>query len=189
MDTTYPGWTSVRPENDAERFTDRSNERQSLFEKVKSLHGSSEINPVLWAFLQIADIDEVKEATRSKHSWKSTAYLANPAMDAIRLWKQKPETKIGAPSAVTSLQQSSSHATSPSPAIESRTRSKRKRSVQDSSLGRSKNVAALCKERDSGLCAVSRMVAIDAAHIYPWCAFGEKSTERVKKFWDILQMF
>jgi hypothetical protein len=33
------------------------------------------------------------------------------------------------------------------------------------------------------------MVAIDAAHIYPWCAFGEKSTERVKKFWDILQMF
>jgi hypothetical protein len=101
MDTTYPGWTSVRLENDAERFTDRCNKRQSLFEKVKSLHRSSEINPVLWAFLQIADIDQVKEATRSNYSWKPTAYLANPAIDAIRLWRQQPETKIGALSAVT----------------------------------------------------------------------------------------
>jgi hypothetical protein len=196
MDTTYPGWTSVRPENDAERFTDRSNERQSLFEKVKSLHGSSEINPVLWAFLQIADIDEVKEATRSKHSWKSTAYLANPAMDAIRLWKQKPEAKNGTPSGITSLKQPSSHAMSPSPlppsaaaTEESRTRSKRKRGVQDSSLGRSKIVAARCKERDHNLCAVSRMAAIDAAHIYPWCAFRDKGKERVEGFWSILWMF
>jgi len=196
MDTTYPGWTSVRPENDAERFTDRSNERQSLFEKVKSLYESSEINPVLWAFLQIADIDQVKDATRSNYSWDSTAYLANPAMDAIRLWKQKPEAKNGTLSGITSLKQSSSHAMPSSPLPPSaaateewRTRSKRKRGVQESSLGRSKIVAARCKERDNNLCAVSRMAAIDAAHIYPWCAFGDKGTERVKGFWSILRMF
>lgn len=54
---------------------------------------------------------------------------------------------------------------------------------------RDREIVERCKERDHGLCVVSRISSVDACHLYPWCAFGGKDPDRVGNFWDILRMF
>ncbi|KAF1833501.1 hypothetical protein BDW02DRAFT_623475, partial [Decorospora gaudefroyi] len=194
-------WTNVRPEGDGERFTQRSNERRQLFEEAKNRGNHTDLSPVTWAFFQVADLKRVKQHVYNDDVWKlvvENGPYDEIFLDVVRLWKQAPvaKTKMSTGTTSHSITTNSNKApSSPAPpnvATQTSTRStrlKRKHGGQEFSLARSANVAARCKERDSNLCAVSRMGAIDAAHIYPWCAFGSGGTERVNNFWRVLSMF
>ncbi|KAL6158938.1 hypothetical protein ACJQWK_03470 [Exserohilum turcicum] len=50
MDTVAPGWTNVRPEEDSQRFTQRSAERRQLFLQLKSLRHQTDLPSITWAF-------------------------------------------------------------------------------------------------------------------------------------------
>ncbi|KAI4636778.1 hypothetical protein J4E93_010903 [Alternaria ventricosa] len=164
MDATNFGWTSVRPESDEERFGMRSQERQTAFDKIEAEHSTIEIDRVLWAFCQFADLDFVEKLAASDDAWKRGTNLSHAAMDAVRLWQQKPEVKndVAFSNAVASV--SRPHTAS---GKASRTRSGRSEGDQEASLGRSAVVAARCKDRDGNLCAVSRTKGAEAVSKIP----------------------
>jgi len=154
MDATNIRWTSIRPESDEERFGMRSQERQAAFDKIEAERSSIEIDRVLWAFCQFADLDFVEKLAASDDAWNRGTDLLHAAIDAVRLWQQKPELKndVAFSNAVTPV---SRPPTASGKA--SRTRSGRSEGGQEASTGRSAVVAARCKERDGILCAVSRL--------------------------------
>ena len=99
MDTVAQGWTNVRPEEDGQRFTERSAERRQLFLKLQSLHPQPVFPSITWAFLQIADIEVIREAVQS-HLFRQSLTdrdlrLARErkALDTILLWSQKQPRK------------------------------------------------------------------------------------------------
>jgi len=155
MDATNIGWTSVRPESDEERFGMRSQERQAAFDKIEAERSSIEIDRMLWAFFQFARLDFVELLAASDVVWNAeTDFLrTNAAIDAVRLWQQKPEVKNNVAFSNAVAPVSRPHTAS---GKASRTRSGRSEGGQEASLGRSAVVAARCKDRDGNLCAVSR---------------------------------
>lgn len=206
MDTVAQGWTNVRPEEDGQRFTERSAERRQLFLKLQSLHPQPVFPSITWAFLQIADIEVIREAVQS-HLFRQSLTdrdlrLARErkALDTILLWSQKQPRKDPTAASATSTH-SQFKTVSNQPPSKSRllnanilAGSKRTRSGHiiggpEYSVGRHDGVRSNCKKRDGYLCAVSRMAEIDAAHIYPWCGLGGQNEERVVRFWDTLKMF
>lgn len=200
MDSVYQDWHDVRPENDVDSFTERSDERRQAFEEARALGRNTALAPVTWAFLQVADLEQVRLNIRRISKWDDLqVHNHRRVLDAVRLWRQKPAAKdvtagnaTPAPSrqiAASSQPPSTSSSASVAPDSTSRTRSKRKRGQQEYSLARSPTVAQSCKQRDGNQCAVSKMGEIDAAHIYPWCAFGDEDTLRVGRFWQVLEMF
>jgi hypothetical protein len=162
MDTMDLGWTDVRPERDEERFGVRSTERQAVFDKARNERSSMEVDQVLWAFLQFADLDYVKEMTSSDYAWESArdSVRVSAAMDVVRLWQQKPEAKNDGASTDAKSPAPRTHTTISN--AKSRTRSGRTEGGHQASIGRSPVVAARCKERDGGLCAVSRTKGVEA---------------------------
>ncbi|EOA86497.1 hypothetical protein ACJQWK_08628 [Exserohilum turcicum] len=203
MDLVIPSWKDVRPEDDNERFTQRSDERRQLFEQARDLGRRIDLPPVSWAFFQIANLEKIREIVQSESLWKCFAdedsWFEPKTVDVVRLWQQKSAATTMTASNATSPTSSrftpfnqvpSSPLRTMSPQTStSRTRSKRKHGSRESSPARSPDVAARCKKRDGNLCVVSRMGATDAAHVYPWCAFGGENGERVKDFWKVLGMF
>ena len=209
-------WVSCVPEDDVESFTERSEERRQVFKEAATRLPTTELSPLVWAFLQVGDLERVKEIAQNKASWISVkdnsgdeAALEYKAKDAVLLWKQRPEAKLmttmgstptpgkrsfsGAFSGRSTL--SNQSPTSPlrsqvaSPASETRTRSGKPLGGPTYSPQRDRRIAERCKERDQGLCVVSKLGAVDACHVYPWCAFGGKDQKRVARFWGILRMF
>jgi len=206
MDSVLPGWTNVRPEADEEGFTQRSTERRQLFEETKARRPCTELPPVVWALFQVGDLEQVKTIAQTDTLWMLFADCEYPdgptsfegdSLDMVRLWKQKPAERTKAATPKRPIPEDSFNPVPSSPlrpdvatqTSSHSTRSKRKHGMTEYSPMRSVAVAARCKERDGNLCAVSRMEAIDAAHIYPWCAFGEENTDRVRNFWKVLKMF
>ncbi|XP_014561619.1 hypothetical protein COCVIDRAFT_86575 [Bipolaris victoriae FI3] len=206
MDTVRQGWTNVRPEEDGQGFTERSAERRQLFQNLKSLHRQTKLPSITWAFLQIADIEVIREVVQSRLAWRCFAEdehrlaTEKKALDTIRLWSQKqPEKTPTAASATPIHSQSKTVSNQPTStsrllntnilAGSKRTRSGNVIGGQEYSVGRHEGVRSNCKKRDGNLCAVTRLAEIDAAHIYPWSGFGGQNEERVVNFWDTLKMF
>jgi len=178
MDATYIGWTSVRPESDEERFGMRSKERQAAFDKIEAERSSIEIDRVLWAFFQFARLDFVELLAAEDAFWNAETDVVrtNAAMDAIRLWQQKP----GANNDVASSNASVPVSRPPTASGKaSRTRSGRSEGGQEASLGRSAVVAARCKDRDGNLCAVSRTKGAEAVSEIPVRIVCETTTDFV----------
>jgi len=196
-------WVSCMPEDDVESFTERSEERRQVFEDA-ARRLDTEISPLVWAFLQVGGLEQVKDIAHSEYSWRTVkapreSIFECEAKDAVLLWKQRPAAKTDTTPASTKRSFSGAFSNqSPSsplrtqaavPTAETRTRSGKPIGGPEYSPRRDRGVAERCKERDHGLCVVSRVGAVDACHIYPWCAFGGKDQERVRGFWDILRMF
>jgi hypothetical protein len=84
-------------DDDIERFTERSKERRQLFEDAATSLPTSEISRVLWAFLQVADLEKVRELTSNNSMWKmikgdlAPGFLETDALDAVLLWSQRKE--------------------------------------------------------------------------------------------------
>ncbi|KAF2249690.1 hypothetical protein BU26DRAFT_593003 [Trematosphaeria pertusa] len=206
MDSVYPGWENLRPEGDAESFTQRSSERRQLFDEAKRLGRYTGLHSIVWAFLQVADLEQVKQYVQDGILWDRLAdplaasFIEVRAKDVVLLWKQEPAAKEKTATGATSPHSVSDKSSNPfpssplrtqaaTPSDTSPTRSKSRLGGREFSPTRVESVADRCKERDGHLCAVSRMAAVDAAHIYPWCAFGGKTPKRVVNFWDVLRMF
>jgi hypothetical protein len=197
-------WNDCCPEQGAEGFSERSTERRQVFEDAASRLDTG-IPPSMWAFLQVADLEHVKNFTHSEVSWNTVkegqwSIHSSKSKDALRLWKQQPEEKemddtAPAPKRTHSKafsnnasSQSQSHS-SEIPASETRTRSGRPLGVPEGSVRRDVGIAKRSKERDGNLCVISGMGAAQACHIYPWCAFGAQSSNRVASFWSVLELF
>ena len=190
------GWVSCRPEDDAERFSERSDERRQLFEDASRRLPTASLSPLLWAFFQVGDVESLQELCVNKASWNNVfnelyeSGFGKKAKDAIRLWRQAgPEkdttlipskrsasTAFGRPTTLSPA----SRLQATSPADPSRTRPP---------TPRSGTIAKQCKQRDR-VCVVSRQGALEACHIFPHCAFGGgDSNKRVADFWSILRWF
>ncbi|KAG9192777.1 hypothetical protein G6011_11511 [Alternaria panax] len=139
MDTSFPGWKSVRPESDGESFTERSGARREIFERATRTRGPLERNPLLWTFFQIADVEQVRASFENEQAWAvMKMFVSQPGaalvVDVVRLWKQNLEAKNKTTNGISSMAPSSSNATptsTPRPSTatidDGRTRSKRKR--------------------------------------------------------------
>ncbi|KAL1607695.1 hypothetical protein SLS60_002630 [Paraconiothyrium brasiliense] len=199
-----PSWTDCCPEQDVERFSERSTERRQVFQDAATRLDTG-ISPSIWAFLQVADLERVKQITQNEFSWDtmtedSISTYPSQAKDALRLWKQRPEERgtedtTPAPKR-THSKAFSNNASSKSPShrsqmptSETRTRSGKPLGAPEGSVRRDVGIAKRSKERDGNLCVISGMSAAQACHIYPWCAFGAQSTDRVANFWGVLRLF
>ncbi|KAL1796795.1 hypothetical protein ACET3X_005335 [Alternaria dauci] len=206
MDTVDQGWTNVRPEEDAQRFTERSDERRQLFLRLKSVYRDTNFPSILWAFLQVASIERIREMVHNhgfRNNFREGGHreaTERQALDAILLWSQKQLRKDpAATSATPTHSQPKTVSNQPSSksrllqanilAGHKRTRSGSMIGGKEYSVGRHDGVRSNCKKRDGNFCAVSRMAETDAAHIYPWCGFGGQNEERVVNFWDTLKLF
>ncbi|OAL49285.1 hypothetical protein IQ07DRAFT_645257 [Pyrenochaeta sp. DS3sAY3a] len=49
------------PEDDVESFTERSEERRQVFKEAATRLPTTELSPLVWAFLQVSDLECVKE--------------------------------------------------------------------------------------------------------------------------------
>ncbi|KAL5446551.1 hypothetical protein PMIN06_007723 [Paraphaeosphaeria minitans] len=63
-------WIDCRPEHGIEAYSERSTERRQVFEDAASRLDLACLPPSVWAFLQVADLDSVKELTLMDVSWK-----------------------------------------------------------------------------------------------------------------------
>ncbi|KNG49415.1 hypothetical protein TW65_03585 [Stemphylium lycopersici] len=203
VDPALPVWHNVRPEADEENFTQRSEARRNLFEEARMNGQYTMLDPTVWAFLQVGDLDKVK--IKIQRHWEFLAsdepdfssQVTDGILDAVRLWRQGTEVKSGKRKAEMLSAESSTAAPetprpsrlllhdTPSPLG---LRPNRRLGTPQYSVNRSDSVKILTKKRDGNLCAISRMGAVDVAHIYPWCAFGEKQ-KKTKNFWQTLAMF
>lgn len=192
------------PEDDVDHFTERSTKRGQLFDDAAQRLPTTKLSPVLWSFLQICDLEKLKNLTQNTESWNNIyrevrmALSEYEAIDAVRLWKQYPQIKGGA---VTPTKRSLPRTTSnqspslplslqsASPTNMSRTRSAKPLGGPEHSPVRNRQVAERCKKRDHDLCVISRISAVEACHIYPWYAFGGRDSTRVENFWMTLRMF
>lgn len=199
-----PSWTDCRPEQDVESYSERSTERGKVFADAASRLDIL-IPPSTWAFLQVADLERVKLITQNEVSWKTMqlgtlASISSIVNDTLRLWKQRPEERRAedttpAPKR-THSRAFSDNASSPSRThrsqhkiSETRTRSGISLGAPGGSVRRDVMIAKRSKERDGDLCVISRMGAVQACHIYPWCAFESQNSDRVANFWEVLRMF
>ncbi|KAF9731677.1 hypothetical protein PMIN01_10694 [Paraphaeosphaeria minitans] len=159
-------WIDCRPEHGIEAYSERSTERRQVFEDAASRLDLACLPPSVWAFLQVADLDSVKELTLMDVSWKmmiSEGGWASRVKDALLLWKQRPVEKdtddaVPAPKRTHSRAFSSNAPSltqsqrSQIPASETRTRPGRPLGVPEGSVRRDVNIAERCKERDDNLC-------------------------------------
>ena len=168
MGSVYPSWLDLRPEDDAERFTERSEERRQLFEHAKSLGRHTALHPVVWAFLQVADLEIVKSYVDNYREWVGLvgdplgpSYFELRAKDVVRLWKQEPSDKGKMPGGAILAHSASPLPSRPAtPTQISNTRSKSRVGGREYSPSRSEMVARLCKERDGNRCVVSRLSGV-----------------------------
>lgn len=197
-------WIDCCPEQGSEAYSERSTERRQVFEDAVSRLDTS-VPPSIWAFLQVANLEQVKQFAVSQVYWNmlkegrwSTHFKM--AKDALRLWKQRPEEKetddIAPAPKRTHSKAFSSNAPSQSqstlsqiPAPATRTRSGRALGDPECSVRRDVKIVKRSKERDGNLCVISGIGAAQACHIYPWCAFGAQSLTRAANFWEVLRMF
>lgn len=189
-------WQLCMPENEIENFTERSDERRQLFEDAASRLPTKELSPLAWAFFQVGDLERLRSLSRDLDTWQlGETLLEYEAKDCVLLWKQHSAEKDASTSSKRShgaaFNQPSrslrSRVTSQSDS--SRTRSGRSLGCREYSPVRDRRVAEKCKERDHGLCVVTKVSGIDACHVYPWCAFGGRYPDRVKRFWNVLRNF
>ncbi|KAJ4285961.1 hypothetical protein N0V90_013527 [Kalmusia sp. IMI 367209] len=204
-----PAWIDCSPELEAECFSERSAERTRIFQDAaKRL--DTKMSPSLWAFLQAADLEIVKEATHTDYTWSLVQKISSKsfcnAADALRLWRQEPELKTkgdngpeengpeGTEPPFTTpapkRRHSEAFGSDASPGTRA-TRSAKKLGTPGGSVRRDTKVKHLCKERDSKVCAITGIgpTTIEACHIYPFSAFGSNNPNRVDRFWDVLKMF
>lgn len=199
-------WIDCCPEQGEEAFSERSTERRQIFEDAAA-RLDTEISPSTWAFLQVADLELVKQIAGSDWAWKQVqegkaSGFPSKAKDALLLWKQRPEEKETDDTALapkrTHSRAFSSNASpqslspsyrSPISASEPRSRSGMPLGVREGSVRRDVKIAKRSKERDGNICVISGMGAVQACHIYPCCAFGAQSSNRVANFWNVLELF
>ncbi|KAI9691941.1 MAG: hypothetical protein M1822_008014 [Bathelium mastoideum] len=196
-------WVYCMVEDDVEHFSERSNERNQFFEETANHLPVTQLSPLLWAFFQVGDLEALKDIAHSKVSWdnvyceEDVALSERRALDAIRLWKQHSAGKDTTASNKRSYSEAMHRPTQSSP-LQSlpinpsdlpRTRSGKSSQSPEYSPVRDRKIAELSKERDHGLCVVSRISGVNACHLYPWCAFGGKDPNRIRRFWAILRTF
>jgi hypothetical protein len=92
-------WVSCMSDDDSvERFSERSDARERLFRCAPSRLNATQLSSPIWAFLQVGDLETVRDLTRSKGAWEAV-YLSDDenglalnehrAKDAICLWAQR----------------------------------------------------------------------------------------------------
>lgn len=194
------------PNDGVERFSERSEERRQFFEETVARFPDTRISPLLWALFQIADLEKLRKFTLNELAWMniSLGVESEPSvcerysLDTFRLWRQRSVAKDSTPA---SSKRSCSDPFRPPthfsplrsrPTIPTdlpRTRSGKSLEGSEHSPVRDRKIAQRCKERDSGLCVVSRIGGVEACHLYPRCAFGGRNPGQVKHFWTLLRMF
>lgn len=82
------------PDSDVEVFTERSDERRQIFEDAASRLPTTELSPLVWAFLQVCDLDSVNSFALNETAWKLVKLeaLGDSTLDiltraTILLWK------------------------------------------------------------------------------------------------------
>lgn len=65
-------WVSCMPEDDVESFTERSDERSHVFEDAATRLSTAKLSPLVWAFLQVGDLEMVKMTTQNNVSWNAS---------------------------------------------------------------------------------------------------------------------
>jgi hypothetical protein len=200
-------WIDCMPEDGVEGFTERSDERRQVFEDAAQ-RLPTELSPLVWAFLQVGNLEQVKECTANDFSWmavhdKRESALESRAKNAVLFWKQRSLVRDTVTTVTTPASSKRTHSaaffnhppSSPlrtqvaSPNSQTRTRPAKSLGAPEYSPQRDSTIAELCKERDRGLCAVSRLSAVDACYIYPKCAFGGMDPARVENFWETIRLF
>lgn len=66
-----PQWVSLTPEDDEFHFTERSDKRQEVFQEAAKTVPTTSLGPLLWAFFQVADLEQVKDLAQSSVSWRN----------------------------------------------------------------------------------------------------------------------
>lgn len=92
MGSVAQGCTDVRPEADDYRFSERSDERRQLFQQLKSLKSPDRLPTVLWAFLQVSDIEVLRRGFGSEmflEMFGNSEDVERKAVDALLLGMQK----------------------------------------------------------------------------------------------------
>ena len=82
----------MRPEADDYRFSERSDERRQLFQQLKSLKSPDRLPTVLWAFLQVSDIEVLRRGFGSEmflEMFGNSEDVERKAVDALLLGMQK----------------------------------------------------------------------------------------------------
>ncbi|PVI05875.1 hypothetical protein DM02DRAFT_682800 [Periconia macrospinosa] len=201
-------WIDCRPERDHEAWTmPLSDERRQLLEDIAG-QLDRRLRPEFWAFLQVGDLGKIRKIADPDLTiiWDQlrsfNGLFGAQLRDSLLLWMQR-RTEVGTwTNTNTNSDRKRTHSKafsddeSPtprpsslqSPASETRTRSGVPMGTPEGSVRHDDKIADLSKQRDGNLCVITKMSAIDACHIYPWCAFGGKS-ERVANFWTTLRYF
>jgi hypothetical protein len=85
-------------DDSVEHFNERSDARERLFRDAARRLDATQLSSQIWAFLQIGDLETVRNLTQSKGSWEAiypsddeegTALNEHRAKDAICLWAQR----------------------------------------------------------------------------------------------------
>lgn len=192
-------WDDCRPETDDEAYlVPLSNERRQLLEKIAT-NCERRIRPELWAFLQVCDLAQIRILLSSLHVYDELRQ--HGTLDGYRLryalllWMQRRVEKTDTGSAKRTHSDAFSSDYSPSPRPSSsksptsveKTRSKVPPGTPEGIVRRDDKVAEPSKQRDGNMCVITKMSAVDACHIYPWCAFEDSN--RVRSFWTTLRFF
>lgn len=153
-----------------ENFSERSPERTALLRKFEVILDEVEVPVPFWAFCQLANIGILENLLRQIAAAPDIAPFAIQSCFVVpRLWAQKP------PQFSENVSVSSSDASS-------------------RSSGRSRRLAELARERDGGVCILSKSGPCDVAHIFAHCLLKPKKKQTasdrcVPTIWSVLFLF
>ncbi|RDW81576.1 uncharacterized protein DSM5745_05133 [Aspergillus mulundensis] len=151
-----------------ENYCERTPERDRVLEKLRVILDLEDVPVPFWAFCQVADLQTLQGLVRQFIGAPDLTPLALQSCFAVpRLWAQK------VPRFADYLSSSS----------ESSSRSS----------GRSRRLPELARERDGGVCVLTKTALCDVAHIYAHCLIEPKKQSASDKcapiIWTVLKLF
>ncbi|KAB8072762.1 hypothetical protein BDV29DRAFT_176819 [Aspergillus leporis] len=167
----HSGTIIAEPAADIERFNVPSPERIRLIEQLGEVLGQKLVPPAFWAALQVCQLSCIESMVQvARENPFFVSFFADHCNFIPLLWKQAT-TQATASSATSSTTDEW-----PSPAKIAR-------------RGRAKNPKYKARERDKNMCALTKRVPIDVAHIYPHCLISSPDDQRIPNFWNALRGF
>ncbi|KAL4927583.1 uncharacterized protein BDV17DRAFT_119671 [Aspergillus undulatus] len=124
-----------------ENFSERSPQRTAVLRKLQVILDELEVPVPFWAFCQLANVNVLEDLRQIAAAPDLAPFAIQSCFVVPRLWAQKP------PKFPDSVSVSSSDAPS-------------------CSSGRSRRLVELARERDGGVCILSKSGPCDVAHIF-----------------------
>lgn len=153
-----------------ENFSERSPQRTAVLRKLQVVLDELEVPVPFWAFCQLANVNVLENLLRQIAAAPDLAPFAIQSCFVVpRLWAQK------SPKFSDNVSVPSSNASS-------------------GSSGRSRRLAELARERDGGVCILSKSNPCDVVHIFAHCLLKPKnkptvSDRCVPTIWSVLFLF